>query len=151
MSTAPNQSLVHKEKCLKAKIFTLGEWYSCRGLALVASSVISTLGFKEHGHKHAFLCTSFHQLVHVKIHKMETIEGSDNWIMEWTYNTFWSVISCFYVLKQWRESYIMHCVILYNLKRFGNSTKVLMERQIDAKLNTESVILLHVGPASLKH
>ena len=29
---------------LKAKIFTLREWYSCRGLALVANSGISTLG-----------------------------------------------------------------------------------------------------------
>ena len=30
---------------LKAKIFTLREWYSCRGLALVANSGVSTLGF----------------------------------------------------------------------------------------------------------
>ena len=31
---------------LKAKIFTLGEWYSCRGLAVVTSSGVLTLGFK---------------------------------------------------------------------------------------------------------
>ena len=31
------------KKVLKAKIFTLGEWYSCRGLAFVANSGISTL------------------------------------------------------------------------------------------------------------
>ena len=30
---------------LKAKIFTLWEWYSCRGLALVANNGVSTLGF----------------------------------------------------------------------------------------------------------
>ena len=32
---------------LKAKIFALGEWYSCRGLALLRNSGISTLGFKS--------------------------------------------------------------------------------------------------------
>ena len=31
---------------LKAKIFTLGERYSCREITLVANSGISTLGFK---------------------------------------------------------------------------------------------------------
>ena len=30
---------------LKAKTFTLGEWYSCRGLAVVVNSGVSTLGF----------------------------------------------------------------------------------------------------------
>ena len=30
---------------LKAKIFALGEWYSCRGLAVVANSGVLTLGF----------------------------------------------------------------------------------------------------------
>ena len=30
-----------------ANIFALGEWYSCRGLALVANSGVSTLGFKH--------------------------------------------------------------------------------------------------------
>ena len=34
-------------QCKKAKIFTLGEWYSCRGLALVANRGVSTLGFKK--------------------------------------------------------------------------------------------------------
>ena len=33
---------------LKAKIFTLGEWYSCRGLAVVADSRVWTLRFKTH-------------------------------------------------------------------------------------------------------
>ena len=28
---------------LKAKIFSLGEWYSCRGTALLANSEVSTL------------------------------------------------------------------------------------------------------------
>ena len=30
---------------LKAEIFALREWYSCRGLAVVANSAVSTLGF----------------------------------------------------------------------------------------------------------
>ena len=33
-------------KDFKAKIFALGEWYSCRGLAVVANSGVLTLGFK---------------------------------------------------------------------------------------------------------
>ena len=33
---------------LKAKLLALGEWYSCRRLALVANSGVSTLGFKHH-------------------------------------------------------------------------------------------------------
>ena len=53
---------------LKAKIFALGEWYSCTGLAVVANSGVSTLGFKpnlglgreNHSHRQAvideFLC-----------------------------------------------------------------------------------------------
>ena len=32
---------------LKSKIFALGEWYSCRGLALVANRGVSTLGFNN--------------------------------------------------------------------------------------------------------
>ena len=28
----------HKDLVLKAKTFALGEWYSCRGLAIVANS-----------------------------------------------------------------------------------------------------------------
>ena len=31
---------------LKAKSFTQGEWYSCRGLAVVANSGVSTLGLR---------------------------------------------------------------------------------------------------------
>ena len=31
---------------LKAKMFALGEWYSCRGLAVVVNSGVSTLGYK---------------------------------------------------------------------------------------------------------
>ena len=31
---------------LKAKLLALGEWYSCRGLVLVANSGVSSLGFK---------------------------------------------------------------------------------------------------------
>ena len=34
-------------KCIKAKIFAPGERYNCRGLALVANSRISTLGFNH--------------------------------------------------------------------------------------------------------
>ena len=45
-------SSVQSQRCLyyivfKAKIFALGGWYSCRGLAVVANSGISTLGFKS--------------------------------------------------------------------------------------------------------
>ena len=36
-----------KRDNLEAMIFALGEWYSCRGLALVANSGISTMGFKR--------------------------------------------------------------------------------------------------------
>ena len=39
---------------LKAKIFTMGEWYRCRGLAL-ANSGISTLGF-NHGLRQGHSC-----------------------------------------------------------------------------------------------
>ena len=35
-----------KQVPLKARFFALGECYSCRGLALVANSGVSTLGFK---------------------------------------------------------------------------------------------------------
>ena len=40
---------------LKATILTLGEWYSCRGLALVAHSGVSPLGFKYQPHIHQAL------------------------------------------------------------------------------------------------
>ena len=33
-------------RLLKVKIFVLGQWYSCRGLALVANSGVSALGLK---------------------------------------------------------------------------------------------------------
>ena len=36
---------------LKAKIFTLGEWYSCRGLSVVANSGVWTLGFRSYSNK----------------------------------------------------------------------------------------------------
>ena len=39
--------LLLNETCLKTKIFAPVEWYSCRGLAVVANSGISTLGFKH--------------------------------------------------------------------------------------------------------
>ena len=33
---------------LETKIFTLGEWHTCRGLAVVAYSGVWTLGFNKH-------------------------------------------------------------------------------------------------------
>ena len=41
---------------LKAKIFALGEWYSCRRLAFVSNSGISTLGFNSSSRSSIYHC-----------------------------------------------------------------------------------------------
>ena len=41
----PNHFL-RNDTCLKAKMFALGEWYSCRRLAFAVNSGIATLGFE---------------------------------------------------------------------------------------------------------
>ena len=47
--SSPPEYPTYPADSLKAKVFALGEWYSCRGLALVASSEISILRFNFHG------------------------------------------------------------------------------------------------------
>ena len=57
---------------VKSKIFALGEWSNCRGLAVAARSGVSTLGFKFHSYQilsnlrieYCELLITFNNLVH---------------------------------------------------------------------------------------